>query len=36
MSDSEASIARVQALNLKKDFPRDPEGRVLGCQPPTP
>jgi hypothetical protein len=22
-------IARVQALNLKKDFPRDPEGRVL-------
>lgn len=22
-------IARVQALNMKKDFPRDPEGRVL-------
>ena len=25
----EATIARVQALNLKKDFPRDPESRVL-------
>jgi hypothetical protein len=25
----EATVARVQALNLKKDFPRDPEGRVL-------
>lgn len=22
-------VTRVQALNLKKDFPRDPEGRVL-------
>ena len=26
---SEATIARVQALNLKKDFPRDPDSRVL-------
>jgi hypothetical protein len=25
----EKTIARVQSLNLKKDFPRDPEGRVL-------
>ena len=25
----ETVIARVQALNLKKDFPRDPEGRML-------
>ncbi len=25
----EESITRVQALNLKKDFPRDPESRVL-------
>jgi hypothetical protein len=25
----EAVIGRVQSLNLKKDFPRDPEGRVL-------
>jgi hypothetical protein len=25
----ETTIARVQALNLKKDFPRDPETRVL-------
>src|SRR5688572_12176316 len=25
----EPIIARVQALNLKKDFPRDPESRVL-------
>ena len=29
LSFDEAVIARVQALNLKKDFPRDPEGRVL-------
>ena len=26
---AEATINRVQALNLKKDFPRDPESRVL-------
>jgi Domain of unknown function (DUF4202) len=26
---SEVTIARVQALNLKKDFPKDPESRVL-------
>jgi hypothetical protein len=26
---SEDVVARVQALNLKKDFPRDPEARVL-------
>jgi hypothetical protein len=26
---SEAVIARVQSLNLKQDFPQDPEGRVL-------
>ena len=26
---AEAVIARVQSLNLKQDFPRDPEGRVL-------
>lgn len=25
----ETTITRVQALNLKKDFPNDPEGRVL-------
>ena len=25
----ESVVARVQALNLKKDFPRDPESRVL-------
>ena len=25
----EATIVRVQALNLKKDFPKDPESRVL-------
>jgi len=25
----ESTIARVQALNLKKDFPKDPESRVL-------
>jgi len=25
----EGTITRVQALNLKKDFPRDPESRVL-------
>lgn len=25
----EPTIARVQALNLKKDFPNDPEARVL-------
>ncbi len=25
----EEKIARVQSLNLKKDFPRDPEGCVL-------
>jgi len=26
---SEPTIARVQALNLKKDFPKDPESRTL-------
>ncbi len=26
---AEELIARVQALNLKKDFPRDPESRIL-------
>jgi Domain of unknown function (DUF4202) len=26
---SEETTARVQSLNLKKNFPRDPEGRVL-------
>ncbi len=26
---AEAEIGRVQAFNLKKDFPHDPEGRVL-------
>jgi uncharacterized protein DUF4202 len=25
----EATVVRVQALNLKKDFPKDPESRVL-------
>ncbi|MDA1273191.1 MAG: DUF4202 domain-containing protein [Verrucomicrobia bacterium] len=26
---SDETIARVQALNLKREFPKDPEGRVL-------
>ena len=26
---AESAVARVQALNLKNDFPNDPEGRVL-------
>jgi hypothetical protein len=26
---AEETVARVQSLNLKQDFPQDPEGRVL-------